>query len=121
MEKRLLKNEQIVLQMQRNDAEITLIEAQNTQLKDYLQTVRCKLVASLNRIHYPLLDSVFREENFDNCLRMIHNLYASRGFNGESTILHATIKLAVADIQVCWYFLHTWWEFWVTDLRMAMS
>ena len=87
-------------QVQQNEAEITLIEAQNRQLRDYLQTVRCKLVASLNCIHYPLLDSVFREENFDACLSMIHNLYASRGTNGENTILHATIKMAVADIQV---------------------
>ena len=89
-----------MFQVQQNEAEITLIESQNIQLRDYLQTVRCKLVASLNCIHYPLLDSVFREENFDSCLSMIHKLYASRGMNGENTILHATIKMAVADIQV---------------------
>lgn len=78
-----------------------MIDVQNHQLQNYLQTVRCKIIASLNCVRFPAVEEVFREENFDNCLSMIHHLYASRGTSGDY-FLQNTIKLALSDIPVAW-------------------
>ncbi|XP_060565125.1 myelin transcription factor 1-like [Ruditapes philippinarum] len=87
------------VKIQQNEHENSVIDIQNQQLKDYLQTVRCKIIASLNCVRFPAVEEVFREENFDNCLSMIHHLYASRGSTGDY-YLQNTIKLALSDIPV---------------------
>ena len=60
--------------------------------------MRNKLVTGLQGIQDPALEAVFQEENFDNCLSMIHNLYATRGSNGDN--LQNTLKMVVAEIPV---------------------
>lgn len=85
--------------IQQNEHEISMIDVQNHQLQNYLQTVRCKIIASLNCVRFPAVEEVFREENFDNCLSMIHHLYSSRGSSGDY-FLQNTIKLALSDIPV---------------------
>lgn len=86
-------------QIQQNEQEMSAIETQNKKLQDYLQTARCKIIAGLNCIRFPAVEEVFREENFDNCLSLIHHLYSTRGSNGDSC-LQSSIKMALSDIQV---------------------
>ncbi|KAL4236914.1 zinc ion binding [Mactra antiquata] len=85
--------------IQQNDQEMSLLDTQNKQLEDYLHTARSKIINGLNCIRFPAVQDVFKEENFDNCLSMIHHLYASRGSNGDNCI-QSTIKMAFSDIQV---------------------
>ncbi|KAL3869482.1 hypothetical protein ACJMK2_042159 [Sinanodonta woodiana] len=84
--------------LRQQDHENTLIDNQNQQLNEYLRTVRCKIVASLNNVPCPQLQEVFMDENFDSCLSKLQNLYTS--CNGENSFLQNTIKTALANIAV---------------------
>lgn len=85
------------LKVQQNEHELAMLEAQNSQLLNYLENIRSKLVSALSLVPVTAIQEVMKEEDFDVCLSRLQALFVSQG---SDRYTKNTIKAVVADMQI---------------------
>ncbi|KAL5016608.1 hypothetical protein ScPMuIL_006197 [Solemya velum] len=85
-------------QAQQWELENSAIEKQNTNMNDYLNILRGKVINHLSSIKLPQWNDAITEDNYEDCIKRIQSLGENR--NGENNVLFGAIKSAILQIRI---------------------